>query len=50
MLHEKFLCLKKLCIMEERKSLVQYEKFDESIKRLKEDILLQILVALQYQS
>ena len=33
--------------MEERKSLFQYEKFDESIKRLKEDILLQILSALQ---
>ena len=32
----------KKCVMEKRKSLLQYEKFDESIKRLKEDILLQI--------
>ena len=32
----------KKCVMKKRKSLLQYEKFDESIKRLKEDILLQI--------
>ena len=45
-----FLCLQKKWIMEERETLLQYEKFDESIKRLKEDILLQILAALRYQS
>ena len=33
-----------------KRNFAQYEKFDESIKRLEEDILLQILAALQYQS